>query len=78
MPDYANAKYFLGLSYWQVGKKEEAKKQFEDIEKTNPDNQEIKLILSNIQAGKDPFSNAKPPITSRPENREKLPLEQKN
>ena len=59
-------------------KKEEAKKKFEDIEKTNPDNQEIKLILSNIQAGKDPFSNAKPPITSRPENREKLPLEQKN
>lgn len=78
VPDYANAKYFLGLSLWQIGKKEEAKRQFEDIEKTNPDNQELKLIISNLRAGKEPFAGAKPPVTNRPEKRDKLPIEQNN
>lgn len=58
VPDYANAKYFLGLSYYQIGRKEEALKQFEEISATNPDNQEITLILSNMKAGRALFPNA--------------------
>ncbi len=72
--DYANAKYFLGLSYYQVGKKTEALKQFEDLMKTNPDNNEIKLIITNLRAGKAPFANAKPPVTDKPEKRQEPPL----
>lgn len=78
VPDYANAKYFLGLSLNKAGDTKNAIAVFEDLEKTNPDNDEVKVILTNLRAGKDPFANTKPPITSRPEKRDKLPLEQTN
>lgn len=74
VPNYANAKYFLGLSYYQVDKKEEAVKQFEDLSTTNSDNQEIKLILSNLKSGKDPFTGAKPPVDNKPEKRTEPPV----
>lgn len=74
VPEYANAKYFLGLSLQKVSRNNEAIKQFEDLEKGNPDNQEVKLILNNLREGKDPFANAKPPVDTKPEKREKLPL----
>jgi tetratricopeptide (TPR) repeat protein len=73
---YANAKYFLGLSYEAVDRTDDAIAQFEDIQFLNPDNQEIKLILSNLKAGRDPFSGATPPVTSAPEERETLPIEE--
>ncbi len=75
VPDYANAKYFLGLSYDKINRSPDAIKQFEEIEKTNPDNQEVKFIISNLRAGKDPFYNAEPPIDANPEDREELPIE---
>ena len=74
LPDYANARYFLGLSYYQIGKNNEAVKQFAEIQKTNPDNQEIDLILKNLKAGRAPFTNAKPPVDDKPENRAKPPI----
>ncbi len=74
VPDYANAKYFLGLSYYAIDKKENAIAQFEDLLKTNPDNSEVKLILENMKSGKDLFAGAKPPINSKPESREELPI----
>ncbi|KKU76277.1 MAG: hypothetical protein UY03_C0040G0005 [Parcubacteria group bacterium GW2011_GWA2_47_64] len=47
--DYANARYFLGLIYDRQGLKEKAIEQFELIQKTNPDNGEVKKILSNLK-----------------------------
>lgn len=76
VPDYANAKYFLGLAYYNLKKNMDAIKQFEDLQKTNPDNQEIKLILSNLKAGRAPFTNAKPPVDDKPEKRTEPPIEE--
>jgi len=75
-PDYANAKYFLGLSYNFLNKKDLAIKQFEELEKSNPDNAEIKLILENLKANKKPFVDAKPPVDSKPEKRTVPPIEE--
>ena len=75
-PDYANARYFLGLSYYQTGKNNEAIKQFVEIQKNNPDNQEIDLILKNLRAGKSPFTDAKPPVDNKPESRPAPPIKE--
>ncbi len=55
-PVYADAKYFLGLSYYQVGRKDEAIQQFSDVQTLNPDNKDVTKILSNLKAGRSPFS----------------------
>ncbi|MBI1974800.1 MAG: tetratricopeptide repeat protein, partial [Parcubacteria group bacterium] len=73
-PAYANAKYFLGLSYERVGRDADAVRQFQDIQKTNPDNKEIELILRNLKAGRAPFADAPPPLDAAPEKRPKLPV----
>ncbi|MEK7128742.1 MAG: tetratricopeptide repeat protein [Patescibacteria group bacterium] len=73
--DYSNAKYFLGLSYQKEGRTEGAIKQFEGIELLNPANQEVKNILKNLRAGKDPFTNIAPP-DNKPERRKKPPIEE--
>jgi tetratricopeptide (TPR) repeat protein len=71
--DYASARYFLGLSYFQVGKKAESLAQFREIQKTNPDNAEVKSIIANLEAGKSPFSG-----TAAPTNitKSELPIKQ--
>ncbi len=74
--DYANAKYFLGLSYAAQNRREDAMQQFIDLQKTNPDNTEIALILRNLQEGKPPFENAQPPVTPTPEDRPTAPISQ--
>lgn len=73
-PQYSNARYFLGLSYARINKNDEALAQFVEIEKYNPGNQEVELILKNLQAGKSPFTNAKPPVDTKPEKRKTLPV----
>jgi cytochrome c-type biogenesis protein CcmH/NrfG len=55
MPDYANAKYFLGLAYYQQGKTAESAGIFADLAASNPENQEVATILANMRAGKAPF-----------------------
>ena len=75
---YANAHYFLGLAYARLGKNAEAIAQFETIAKTNPENQEVSLILTNLKAGKSVFTDAKAPIDSKPEKRSTLPIKEKN
>ncbi len=75
--DYANAKYFLGLAYARLNKTDEAISQFEDLAKTNPDNQEVALILANLKAGKSIFADAQPPVTTAPEKRASLPIKEK-
>lgn len=76
-PDYANAKYFLGLSHARLNQMKEAIVQFDDLAKTNPDNQEIALILSNLRSGRSIFTDAKAPVTTAPEKRSKLPIKEK-
>jgi len=74
--DYANAKYFLGLSYATLNRNDEAIKQFQDLEKTNPDNAEVKSILQNLQAGNAPFEGATPPVTPRSQAQPPAPIEE--
>jgi len=72
--DYANAQYFLGLAYTYQDRRTDAIVQFEKLKVSNPDNQEVTLILTNLKAGRSPFANAEPPVTSTPEKRSSLPL----
>ncbi len=75
-PEYANAKYFLGISLSKTGKNAEAIKQFDDLAVSNPDNEEVALILSNLRAERDPFSGVKPPLDDKPEQRATPPVEE--
>jgi len=73
-PSYANAKYFLGLSYEKLGRDAEAIREFTDLKVTNPDNNEVDLILKNLKAEREPFADAAPPVDAVPEKRSKLPV----
>lgn len=55
-PVYADAKYFLGLSYAKVGRRQDAITQFTDVLTLNPDNKDVTNILSNLKASRDPFA----------------------
>jgi len=70
---YANARYFLGLSYSKVGRTDDAIYQFEEIEKTNPDNEEVKLVLENLRSGSDPLEGFE--TESDTEERDGPPIE---
>lgn len=48
-PNYSNARYLLGLVYDKKGEKKEAKNEFEIVLKMNPDNEEVKKILENLE-----------------------------
>ena len=72
-PDYANAKYFLGLSYEVTGQHDKAIKQFRDLKITNPDNKDVDAILTNLEAGKPIFTNS---TNSKPEKGSKLPVKE--
>ena len=50
--NYANAVYFLGLTYDKLGQKAQAIAQISKISDLNPDNQELKKVLDNLKAGK--------------------------
>ena len=76
VPDYANAKYFLGLSYATLSRNEEAIQQFKDLAKTNPDNVEVALIVSNLEAGKAPFEGTVSPVTPKSQVRPPAPIEE--
>jgi tetratricopeptide (TPR) repeat protein len=76
-PDYANAKYFLGLSEARQGKTANAITIFEELTQANKDNQELALILANLRSGRGIFTDAKPPVTPTPEKRATLPLKEK-
>lgn len=70
--DYANARYFLALSYWKLGDDAKALEQFRKVQETNTENAELVKIIENLEAGKDPFAhlNEDPRI----ENRAGLPI----
>ncbi len=62
-PNFSNAKYFLGLSYDQIGNKKQALKLFQEISQLNPDNQEVVQIVDNLSAGREALEQVTP-ITS--------------
>ena len=72
--DYANARYFLGLIYDKQGLKEKAIEQFAHIQKTNPDNEEVKKILSNLKNNRSALAEIAPPA---PEKRNEPPISEK-
>ncbi len=74
--DYANAKYFLGLSLARLGDFAKAIETFEDLQKTNDTNEEVALILSNLRSGRSIFTDEKIPV-STPEKRTGLPVKEK-
>lgn len=72
VPVYANAKYFLGLSYAMLDRNADAVKVFEELSVSNPESVEVKSILENLKAGRAPFATG----AETPEDREELPLEE--
>jgi len=69
---YANAQYFLGLSYYQLGSVAKATNQFENVEKTNPDNPEVQQILQNLRNGLEPLDGIGG--AEEPQDRDVLPI----
>lgn len=74
--DYANAQYFLALSYYAQNRQVEALKLFEELARTNPENAEIKQIIANLQAGKQPLDGIAQPPPNDVEGRTGAPVEQ--
>ena len=68
-PNYSNARYILGLVHDAKGDKDAAKLEFSEVERLNPENQEIKKILANLENGLpalDGIEVAEPPISQAP------------
>jgi len=72
-PNYSNARYFLGLIYDRLGKKTDAIAEFQKISALNPDNDEVKKIISNLNAGKAALAGIVPPGQA-PEKRTAPPV----
>lgn len=73
-PSYANARYFLGLSYYEQNRNDDAITQFEILQNNYPNNQEVNLILTNLRNNQPPFTGAQPPIDDAPESRSTPPV----
>jgi len=73
-PGYANAKYFLGLSYHKTGRQNDALRLFRELSAGNPDNAEVKAVIANLAAGKDPLDGLEPPTA--PQDRQTAPIAQ--
>ncbi len=73
VPVYANAKYFLGLSYAAAGRQADAINLFTELKADNPTNTELDAILTNLKAGRTPFASA-PVENTKPEKRKTLPV----
>jgi tetratricopeptide (TPR) repeat protein len=72
-PDYANALYFLGLTYDQLGEKEKAMEKFKRVSELNPENEEVKKIISNLEAGKKALEGILPTVPPKTPIEEKPP-----
>lgn len=75
-PNYANAQYFLGLSYARLNKTATALAEFEKLAVSNPDNKEIALIISTLKSGKSIFATGPQSQAARPERRSTPPIKQ--
>lgn len=69
--NYANARYFLGLVLDGQGQKQEALEQFVMVAELNPENQDLKKIITNLKNGDDALDgleggSAKSPVETNP------------
>ncbi|MCX6813329.1 MAG: tetratricopeptide repeat protein [Candidatus Azambacteria bacterium] len=78
-PNYSNARYFLGLIYdgstslTTSERKAKAIEQFQKIAELNPDNNEVKQIIANLQAKKPALFGIAPPAPA-PQSRTEAPV----
>jgi tetratricopeptide (TPR) repeat protein len=49
VPNYADAKYYLGLSYRELGRTEDAVSLFKELQQTNQGNREVQSILRELR-----------------------------
>jgi tetratricopeptide (TPR) repeat protein len=63
---YSNALYFLGLSYYKLGRTQEAIRAFEVIKALNPGNTDVQSVLNNMNKGWDPLATSAPAPTEPP------------
>ncbi|OHA59310.1 MAG: hypothetical protein A2607_00555 [Candidatus Vogelbacteria bacterium RIFOXYD1_FULL_42_15] len=64
-PDFANAKYYVGLSLDRLGQREEALSVFRELLVSNPDNQLLKKIISNLNAGRSALAEPEAPKSTK-------------
>jgi len=72
-PQYANAKYYLGLSYEVTGQRPKAIQEFQDLKASNPDNKEVQTILNVLLSNKPLFTTA--PEATKP-GKSSLPVKE--
>lgn len=72
---YSNARYFLGLVYEAKGLRSQATAQFKKISELNPDNQEVKTIIGNLESGRSALDTVSPPAPA-PEKRNAPPIDE--
>lgn len=65
--NYSNGRYFLGLIYDRQKEKDKAIAEFKKVSALNPDNEEVKKILENLQEGKNALDGIVPPLGERTE-----------
>lgn len=72
--NYANARYFLGLVYSELGYAGKAIEQFQVLKDNNPDNEEIQNIIDRINAGEPALGGGgvpdEAPIKEEPEEKQ--------
>lgn len=74
--DYANAHYFLGLTYDRLGSRADAIKEFEQVLRTNPGSEEVTKIVENLKANRGPFAEFDPPKTGDIRKLDGLPIQE--
>ena len=47
-PQFANAQYYLARSYYELGRRDEARTLFEQLAETNPDSEDVKVYLDRL------------------------------
>jgi tetratricopeptide (TPR) repeat protein len=77
-PDYANARYFLGLSYWRLGNNARALEEFRKVQASNPENTEVNTVIANLEAGKEPFAQTASSTAADIQGRTGLPVAGEN
>jgi len=73
--NYSNARYFLGLCYDKKGETKKALEQFRKIAEFNPDNEEVKKIINNLETGKRALAGIVSPEPPRVPIEEEKPEE---
>ncbi len=73
--DYANARYFLALTYNKQGENDKALQQLKKVAETNQENENLKKMIENLENGRDIFEGLReeqnqfqPPVEEGSEN----------